>query len=74
MDCDFSDIDMGELGRQIFCRLLKATASEGSYNETIEECRERGQPFNDEAFPANQNSLISNWKDEHARDKVSQWK
>lgn len=28
---DFNDDDIGELGRQLFCRIVKATASEGTF-------------------------------------------
>jgi hypothetical protein len=35
---DFKKIDMGELGRQLFAKILKATASDGKFNEIYEEC------------------------------------
>lgn len=50
---DFGEIDMGELGRQIFCRLLKATASEGCFTDILEECSDTKKVFEDESFPAN---------------------
>ena len=71
---DFSQINIGELGRQIFCRLLKATASEGGFDDLLAECQSSGTAYVDESFPANQHSLIHNWKDPKVQDKVSQWK
>lgn len=40
---DFKDIDIGELGRNIFAKILKSTATHGSYEDTLEECQWRGQ-------------------------------
>lgn len=70
---DFSKIDMGELGRQLLLKILKATSSEGSYEDKIEECRTNNEIFDDESFGANNNSLINNWNDPSVQDKVSTW-
>jgi hypothetical protein len=35
---DFKEIDLGEFGRNIFSKILKSTASPGTYQDTIEEC------------------------------------
>ena len=36
---DLNEINLGELGRQIFARLLKATASDGTYEDILYECQ-----------------------------------
>ena len=36
----------------------------------IEEIKSEKKIFNDDSFPANESSLISNWKDPEVRDKV----
>lgn len=51
---DFSNINIGELGRQIFCHLLKATASDGTFDDIFHECQSSNTPFTDETFPPNQ--------------------
>jgi len=71
---DFSNVDMGELGRQLLLKILKATSSEGSFEDKIEECKANCESFEDESFPATQASLISNWKDEQVQDKVATWR
>eukprot|EP00347_Sterkiella_histriomuscorum_P017724 403348238 len=71
---DFSSVNMGELGRQIFARLLKVTSSEGAFDDILYECQQSNQPYVDEQFPAANESLIKNWKDPLVQDKVSTWK
>ena len=71
---DFTELDMGEFGRQLFCKMLKATATDGTYAEKLEECREKKKKFEDETFPATQKSLIHNWNDPNVKDKVDTWK
>jgi hypothetical protein len=34
---DFSKIDMGEFGHHLFAKILKATASDGSYVDIMNE-------------------------------------
>ena len=71
---DFKKLDMGELGRHLFAKILKATASDGSFNEIYEECKTKQQPYEDESFPPNEFSLISDWEDEEVADKVRLWR
>lgn len=33
---DFSQIDMGEFGRHLFSKILKATASDGTFAEVMQ--------------------------------------
>ena len=54
---------MGELGRHLFAKILKATASDGTFTEIYEECKLKNQPYTDESFPPNEFSLISDWED-----------
>ena len=43
---DFKKIDVGELGRCIISKILKATASHGNYEDILEECIYKGIKFN----------------------------
>ena len=72
---DFKEIDIGELGRNIFAKILKATATQGTYSDTLDECRYRGTKFTDESFPPEKKSLISDWDDpaEEIQEKVEEW-
>ena len=72
---DFKEIDIGELGRNIFAKILKATATQGTYNDTLDECRYRGTQFTDESFPPEKKSLISDWNDpaDDIQEKVEDW-
>ena len=65
---------MGELGRHLFAKILKATASDGTFQEIYEECKARNLPYEDEAFPPTEFSLISDWEDEEVQDKVRLWR
>ena len=56
---DFKKLDMGELGRHLFAKILKATASDGTFQEIYEECKAKNQPYEDESFPPTEFSLIS---------------
>ena len=71
---DFKKLGMGELGRHLFAKILKATASDGSFNEIYEECKTKQQPYEDESFPPNEFSLISDWEEEEVADKVRLWR
>ena len=42
---DFKQLDMGELGRHLFAKILKATASDGTFTEIYEECKLKNQPY-----------------------------
>lgn len=71
---DFKKLDMGELGRHLFAKILKATASDGKFNEIYEECKMKNEPYQDESFPPNEFSLISDWEHPEVADKVRLWK
>ena len=71
---DLSEVNLGELGRQIFCKLIQATASESTYEDKIEEVRLEKKIYNDDSFPPTQSSLIKDWKDPECRDKARSWK
>jgi len=68
------NIDLGELGRHLFAKILKATASDGKFNEIFEECKMKNTPYQDESFPPNEFSLISDWEEPEVQDKVRLWK
>ena len=70
---DFKKIDMGELGRHLFAKILKATASDGAFMEILEECKLKNEPYEDESFPPNEFSLISDWDEPEVQDKVKLW-
>ena len=71
---DFKKIDMGELGRHLFAKILKATASDGKFTEIYEECKMKQTPYEDESFPPNEFSLISDWDEGEVQDKVKLWR
>lgn len=71
---DFKKIDMGELGRHLFAKILKATASDGAFMEILTECKMKNEPYEDESFPPNEFSLISDWDEPEVEDKVKLWK
>lgn len=71
---DFKKIDMGELGRHLFAKILKATASDGKFNEIYEECKLKNEPYQDESFPPNEFSLISDWEEPEVQDKIRLWR
>lgn len=72
---DFKDIDMGELGRNIFAKVLKATSTSGTYNDVLEECQYKNIKFKDESFQPEKKSLIADWDDpaDDVQEKVDQW-
>jgi len=37
----FKDVDMGELGRNLFARLLRATSSDGSFEDLMAYCSKK---------------------------------
>ena len=71
---DFKKIDMGELGRHLFAKILKATASDGKFTEILEEAKLKNEPYEDESFPPNEFSLIADWDEDEVLDKVKLWK
>ena len=71
---DFKKLDMGELGRHLFAKILKATASDGTFQEIYEECKAKNQPYEDESFPPTEFSLISDWEEPEVQDKVRLWR
>lgn len=73
---DLSDIDIGEFGRNIFAKILKATAVPGTYEDVLEECQYKNVKFTDESFPPEPKSLIDDWNDEaeEVQEKVNSWR
>lgn len=69
------DIDMGELGRNLFARLLRTTASDGTFEDMMEHCQRTKKKHTDEAFPPKKKSLINDWNDEadDIQEKVEEW-
>ena len=43
--------NLGELGRQIFAKLIRVTSSDGNYEDILYECKQNNQKFTDESFP-----------------------
>ena len=72
---DFKKIDMGELGRQLFAKILKATASDGKFTEILEECSLKKEKYTDESFPPNEFSLIQDWdcQEDGVPEKARKW-
>ena len=72
---DFNDIDMGEFGRHLFQKLLKATASEVEYADVLDlVSTKKLENYVDESFPPNEFSLIHDWDDPEVRSKVRIWR
>ena len=67
-------IDMGELGRHLFAKIMKATASDGTYSEVMQECAKTQSKYTDESFPPTETSLINDWEEEEVQDKVRLWR
>ena len=61
---DFSKIDMGEFGRHLFAKILKATASDGTYEDIMNEMVKKDSKYTDESFPPNETSLINDWEED----------
>lgn len=61
---DLKDIDMGELGRHLFAKLLRCTASDGSLEDMMEYCEKKKTKYKDDMFPPSKKSLINDWNDE----------
>ena len=55
---DFSKIDMGEFGRHLFSKILKATASDGNYTDVMKAMEAKNSQYTDESFPPDEHSLI----------------
>jgi uncharacterized protein YmfQ (DUF2313 family) len=67
-------IEMGELGRQLFAKIMKATASDGTYSEVMQETVKSKSQYTDEAFPPNETSLINDWEETEVYGKVRLWR
>ena len=72
---DYKDVDLGELGRNLFGKLLRATASDGSYDDMVDYCEKKKIKYTDDSFPPNKKSLINDWNDEadDIQEKVEEW-
>ena len=71
----FKDINMGEFGRHLFKKLLKATASASSYADVLEQVDEQNlTKYTDESFPPNEHSLINDWNEPDVQGKVELWR
>ena len=80
---DFAYENLGEFGHKLFVRILEFTSNEGKFNnfqiskgdfETmLNRCKKLGVKYEDENFPPNENSLISNWDEDEVQDKVEKW-
>lgn len=75
MDQDLKNIDLGELGRNLFARILRATASDGSFDDMMNHCVRKKIKYTDESFPPSKKSLINDWNDEaeDIQEKVDEW-
>ena len=71
---DFSKIDMGEFGRHLFAKILKATASDGTYVDIMNEMVKKNSQYTDESFPPTETSLINDWEEDEVQDKVRLWR
>lgn len=45
---DFSNISLGEFGRQLFLKILSETSTEGEIYDLIARCKEKHKQFVDE--------------------------
>lgn len=72
---DTKNIDLGDLGRNLFARLLRATASDGTYDDIVAHCEKKKVKYTDDSFPPNKKSLIADWNDESddVQEKVDEW-
>jgi hypothetical protein len=61
---DFSKVNMGEFGRQLFSKILKATSTDGTYAEIMSAVIKQGGEYTDESFPPNEFSLIQDWEED----------
>ena len=65
--------ELGELGRVLFAKLLRVTASDGSYEDIMLHCQAKNSKYIDDSFPPMKKSLINDWSDENVSDKVDNW-
>ena len=72
---ELKDIDLGELGRNLFAKLLRATASDGSLDDMMEYCSKKKIKYVDDSFPPSKKSLINDWNDDadDIQEKVDEW-
>jgi hypothetical protein len=73
MNVKLKKLNLGEFGRHLFSKILKATASDGKYLEVLEEVKMKGEPFTDEVFPPSEFSLIRDWDDPEVQSVVKHW-
>ena len=73
---DYKDVDIGELGRHLFAKLLRATASDGSFEDMMAHCETKKTKYTDDSFPPREKSLINDWNDESEdiQEKVDEWR
>lgn len=69
-------VDLGELGRVLFAKLLRATASDGSLEDMMDYCEKKKSKYTDDSFPPSAKSLIADWNDEaeDIQEKVDEWR
>ena len=69
------DINLGELGRNLFAKLLRATASDGSLEDMMQHCQTKKIKYTDDSFPPSKKSLINDWNDDadDIQEKVEEW-
>lgn len=67
--------NLGELGRHLFAKLLRTTASDGSYEDMLQQCVLKKEKYTDHSFPPSKKSLINDWNDESEdiQSKVNEW-
>jgi len=72
---NLKDINLGELGRNLFAKLLRTTASDGSFQDIMNNCHSKKIKYIDDSFPPDKKSLINDWNDESddIQEKVQEW-
>jgi len=60
----------------LFARILRTTASDGSFEDMMNYCIKHKKKYCDDSFPANKKSLINDWNDpaDDIQEKVPDWK
>ena len=67
--------DIGFFGKELFERLLRATSSDGSFDDILAFCQKKKKKYTDDSFPPTAKSLINDWTDESEDilEKVPTW-
>lgn len=67
--------DLGIFGKELFERLLRATSSDGSFDDILAFCQKKKKKYTDDSFPPTAKSLINDWTDESEDilEKVPIW-